>query len=300
MNGFLHDISWIIPYRNEALTPIFEGISWLGYPTFLMMLIPVCYWLWNKQATTRLVIIAILSILLNGFLKDFWQNPRPDMALRLDPGVAESFGMPSGHAQIAAILWFWLAYEIRKPWAWVGATVIVASICLSRIYLGVHDMEDILAGLAIAGISLLLFRALLQPRFERLQSFPLPIYLAMLIALQVVLAQIWPQPANSGAVIVLGSFLIAWLAGAHIEERYVGFVARSNIWAAPIIAVLGIVTMFAILALTNQLLSGASEQLSSYVSVVVMAAYMALGAPSLFRLLRLNLRPDKFEEAASD
>jgi len=53
--------------------------------------------------------IVVISTVLNAFLKDLWENPRPDLALRLDAEVGKSFGMPSGHAQVSAVLWFWIA-----------------------------------------------------------------------------------------------------------------------------------------------------------------------------------------------
>jgi membrane-associated phospholipid phosphatase len=168
--NLLNDISWVVPLRNDLLTPIFQFFTWLGYPTFMMLILPLGYWLWGKDKFTRVTIVVIVSTIINTFLKDLWENPRPDLVFRLDGQVGKSFGMPSGHAQVSAALWFWVAYEIGKTWAWAIAAVVVTGICFSRIYLGIHDLEDILAGLGIAAISLFLFRFLFDPKFKLLSE----------------------------------------------------------------------------------------------------------------------------------
>jgi hypothetical protein len=76
MGDIWHDVSWVVPYRNEGLTTIFEAFTWLGYPGFVMLFLPLGYWLWNKNKFTRLTAVVILATLLNTFLKDYWQNPR--------------------------------------------------------------------------------------------------------------------------------------------------------------------------------------------------------------------------------
>ena len=57
-----------------------------------------------------------------------------------------SFGLPSGHAQNAVVVWGMLALWIRKTWAWIAGVIIILLIGLSRIYLGVHFPTDVLGG----------------------------------------------------------------------------------------------------------------------------------------------------------
>src|SRR5262249_33229069 len=149
MESFLHDLSWVPPLRSEALTAIFNGFTFLGYFPFFLAFLPLGYWLWDKAMFTRLAILVGIVGLSNSFLKDLFQVRPPPIALALDPNVGDSFGFPSGHAQVAVAMWLWLAYELKRPWFWVVAIIVAAGVCASRLYLGVHDVEDILGGVLL-------------------------------------------------------------------------------------------------------------------------------------------------------
>ena len=118
MDSILHNISWVVQLRSPWLTPIFEGFTWLGYTQFFLVFLPFGYWLCDKKMFTRLAILIGLLALTNSFLKDLFQDPRPPLEFALDKRVGESFGFPSGHAQIATAMWLWFAYELKRPWAW--------------------------------------------------------------------------------------------------------------------------------------------------------------------------------------
>ena len=287
MTDILHDISWVVPLRNELLTPIFEFFTWLGYPTFVMMLLPLGYWLWSKDKFTRVAVIVILSTILNAFLKDLWENPRPDLVFRLDGEVGKSFGMPSGHAQVSAVLWFWIAYEIRKVWAWVVASVIVIGICSSRIYLGIHDLEDILAGLAIAAISLVIFRLLLTSKLQPLRQASVWLNLSALVVLAIIVKLAWPPAEHSIAAFVVFGLLLTWLIGVYLEPRFVGFEPRREAWRLLLIAIIGISGLMLLLAVSSPLLSRLEPLVAGTLRSALLGLYMTLLAPMLFKLCRL-------------
>ena len=289
MNDVLHDVSWVIPYRTEELTVIFKALTWLGYPTFVMLLLPLGYWLWSKKAFTRIVVLVILSTILNALLKDYWENPRPDALFRLDAGVGDSFGMPSGHAQIALVLWFGIAFEIRRTWAWLTACLLVAGISFSRIYLGIHDLEDILAGLCIGAISVCLYRWVLMPRFLRIRSLSVWPYLLAIVLMQIVLVTLWPAPAHSVQALSLAAFLGGWLLGDSIERVFIQFSARSDLWVVAVVIILGIAGISALTAIVKILTVAVAPEITSYITTFLLGIYMTLIAPAVFKLIRLSL-----------
>lgn len=288
MNQLLHDVSWVVPYRTEFLTSIFKTLTWLGYPTFVMLLLALAYWLWNKSAATRIISLVILSTLLNVFLKDYFQNPRPDAIYHLDPGVGDSFGMPSGHAQIAVVLWYGLAFEIQKRWAWAMATILVAGIAFSRIYLGIHDLEDIVSGLAIGFVSLYLYRVLLRPKYLVVRSQPVWYYLAALVVLQVALYRTWPEPAHTLNALALIATLFGWLLGNHIQGLNVGFNVKPRVWAIALVVVIGIAGLAGFTSVLKPIMSSLSESTASYTMTFAVGIYMTLIAPAIFKLVRLS------------
>ena len=244
MTNILHDVSWVVPYRNDTLTAIFEAFTWLGYPTFVMFFLPLGYWLWNKNAFTRLAVIVILSTVLNAFLKDLWQNPRPPAEFRLDPEVGKSFGMPSGHAQVSAVLWLWLASEIRKPWAWIVAILVVTGIASSRIYLGIHDLEDILAGLGIAAVTIFIYQWAQGAKFDGFRTLPLWAHIVVLAAAQLVVMFAWPETRNSFSASILFALLIGWIIGVRWERKFINFEIRSETACVAGRAMLSLIFMY--------------------------------------------------------
>lgn len=292
MNDILHDVSWVIPYRNDFLTPIFETLTWLGYPTFIMFFLPLGYWLWNKNKFTRLAVIVIVSSLLNSVLKDLWQNPRPDALFRLDSEVGKSFGMPSGHAQVSAVLWFCLAYEIKQRWAWVVASLLVGGIAFSRIYLGIHDLEDILAGLAIAAATIYLYRWSLTSTFDKFRSLSVWVHCLIILAVQTIVYATWPGFGYSIGAISLGGFLIAWLIGAHINDKHIQFEIRNDLWATPLVAVLGITGLILLTSILKPFLAANFDpHIAGYARATIAAFYMTAVAPFIFKAIQLGQKP---------
>ncbi len=138
---------------------------------------------------------------------------------RLDSEVGTSFGMPSGHAQVSAGLWFYLAYELKRLWAWCFASFVVGGICFSHLYLGVHDLEDILVCLFTALVSLVVYVGLLRSDLLKEKAASLELNLLVFILLGVVLRIAWPETANSIDAIVVIALPITWLFGKRLAER---------------------------------------------------------------------------------
>jgi membrane-associated phospholipid phosphatase len=98
-----------------------------------------------------------VSVTINTALKLILKLPRPyDLDATLTTEAARetlgSPGLPSGHAQNAATTWGFLAFKTARAWFNALAVILIALIAFSRLSLGVHFLEDVLAGLAIGGV----------------------------------------------------------------------------------------------------------------------------------------------------
>ena len=147
--SFWNDLSWILDLRTPFLNTFFDLVSLAGYPTFLILFISFGYYYWSPEKFSRIAMLLFISGLINGFLKDYFQDPRPAMEFMLDPRIGDSYGWPSGHAQIAVTLWGLIAIEFKEKWLSYFCLLIIALISFSRMYLGVHDFGDVFAGLII-------------------------------------------------------------------------------------------------------------------------------------------------------
>jgi len=232
----LHNLQWVLPLRSPALTQLAFGLSWLGYTTFIMFFMAIGYWTWSKAIFYRLLILVAVNATLNAYVKDVFQDPRPPLALRLDDLVGASYGVPSGHAQMAVVIWLWLAWELRRTWAWVVGSAIALGVIASRLYLGVHDLEDVLVGAALGASSLLVFERLRHQRWAWQTSLGWSV--ATITAVTTLAILSWPGTAPEYIPTLAG-----WLAAAtwslRWDERHLRYLPPTVIWRKIAVAVVG-------------------------------------------------------------
>ena len=217
----LHNLQWVLPLRSAAATQLAFGLSWLGYSTFIMFFLVLGYWTWSKSIFYRLLVLVAINALLNAFVKDLVQDPRPLLALRLDDLVGQSYGLPSGHAQLAVVMWLWLAWELRRRWAWVLASCIAVAVMFSRLYLGVHDLEDVLAGAVLGGGSLLVFERLRHQPW--VWQCPLGWHMAWITAITALALALWPNGAPPTYIGLVAAWLLAATWARAWEPVHIGY-----------------------------------------------------------------------------
>jgi hypothetical protein len=122
--------------------------SMLGTEIIYFLVALALYWCVSTEAGLRVGLFMMLSGGINDGLKVALHAPRPYWySTDVKALAAEaSFGIPSGHAQQAVVVWSTLAAWAKRRWMWVTAVVLIFFISLSRLYLGVHFPTDILAG----------------------------------------------------------------------------------------------------------------------------------------------------------
>jgi glycerophosphoryl diester phosphodiesterase len=274
---FLHNMDWVLPFRSDSATVVANAFTWLGYTTFFLIALPLAY------------LIAITAV-LNGWLKDYWQDPRPDPKYWLDQRVAGSYGRPSGHAQVAFSMWFWLAYELKRPWAWAAAFVIVAGVCLSRLYLGVHDVDDVLTGIGLGLVGIFIFAWALTPVLDFFRAWPSVAHLAVIILAAAALTYTWPNAENPAPTITVLALLFGWVAGAAVDRKLAPATPVLPVWWLRIVmGVAGVVVLFVLRGFLTSASHklGLGEMVSGYGIAVILGFYMTCAAPFLFRAVGL-------------
>ncbi len=172
------------------LTLPMEFFSFLWREEFIMLLLPAIYWCWDAAFGFRLGALLMLGNAVNTIFKLVFHAPRPYW---INPevkaiSVESSFGIPSGHAQNSTLLWGRLAAAIRRKWVTALFIFVIFMIGLSRIYLGVHFITDVVAGWLIGIILLVLGLRLEKPIAAWLgpKSVPAQILWALLSAVLVI------------------------------------------------------------------------------------------------------------------
>ncbi|MBM7062782.1 phosphatase PAP2 family protein [Pseudomonas sp. UL073] len=237
MIELLHDMTWVLPLRTPELTQLANAFTWLGYGTFLLFAVPIGFWGWNKHTFFRLLLLIGISAWLNALFKDIFQDPRPPLELRLDDRVGDSYGLPSGHAQLAVVLWLWLAYEVRRLWCWVACALICLGVCLSRLYLAAHDIEDVLVGALLGGVTLVIAARVKDLAWWREAHVGWHV-LSILVIGGGSLA-LWPALEAPDYVPLFVGLLIGAALGWRVEGRLLDFGAAPQVWRRVLAALLG-------------------------------------------------------------
>jgi undecaprenyl-diphosphatase len=115
------------------------------------------------------VVSLVGALVLYNAMKVALARPRPPLGVRLMH--VGGFAFPSGHATASAAVYAMLAIVLTRRGLgqvapFVAATIIVAIVGASRIYLGVHWLTDVLGGwaLGLAWTSAVAIVVLLLPR----------------------------------------------------------------------------------------------------------------------------------------
>ncbi len=187
--------------------------SFLGAEDFFLIFLPLVYWAIDASLGIRIGIILLTGTSINSYFKMALHGPRPYWVSADVRGLASetSFGIPSGHAQIATGLWGMLAAYYRKTWVWIAAIALIFFIGFSRMYLGVHFLHDVLLGWALGLITLWAFVRFWEPVEARVKQLSMWNQIGLAFVVSVVLVLI-------GAVInsLSQSFVLPaeWIANA--------------------------------------------------------------------------------------
>jgi len=152
--------AWAISKRTAADTSFIALMSNVGSPVGMMGLAGIAGVVLAIQKKWRwlayLAVTAGGGALLNLELKRFFARARPDIAEMLRQ--AHGYSFPSGHAMGSTVVLgalSYLAFRTAVQWRWKAASLafawtLILSIALSRVYLGVHWITDVAAGI-VAG-----------------------------------------------------------------------------------------------------------------------------------------------------
>ncbi len=161
---------------GASLDWLFRGWSDFGPSLGLNVLLAGLYWCWDYGAMSRVWLANLACSWLAGVLKLAFHMPRPYWVEPEVRGLAKSdgFGMPSGHALTAAAVWGELARQwqllcrlgsANRRWLWVLCGGIFLGVGVSRVYLGVHSMAQVVTGIGL-GLAFLRFSSWLEARMK--------------------------------------------------------------------------------------------------------------------------------------
>lgn len=138
-------------------------------PIVIVLLVIILFINLPKKYPINCCLLVGSGWILNFIIKNIIRRDRPNVLRLVNEG---GYSFPSAHAMTSVILYGYLIYIINKKISnkklrfslEILLGVLIFSICISRIYVGVHFASDILGGM-ILGLALLILMISLNKKY---------------------------------------------------------------------------------------------------------------------------------------
>jgi len=143
---------------NSTVRVIFNIITEFGSYYVIFLVIIAIFIFSDKELGKKVLIIMIICGLLSELLKIIIKDPKPLTNYWMGENQAIGYGFPSGHTQNSVVFYMIILYLPRVPDKNHLSLVYLTKICivclvflipLSRLILGMHDINDVIGGLMI-------------------------------------------------------------------------------------------------------------------------------------------------------
>jgi membrane-associated phospholipid phosphatase len=151
--------NWLHDHASPGWTEFFERVTWLGNVPVLVAVTAVAAavlaWKRQRMELVLLLLAVVGTEILTVGLKAGFHRRRPFFP---DPLATESsYSFPSGHASVSLAVYGTIGFiaarhlrDVRARIAVLSASaVLILLIGISRLYLGVHFLTDVIAGFSL-------------------------------------------------------------------------------------------------------------------------------------------------------
>jgi undecaprenyl-diphosphatase len=169
-------LGWMIHQRRPWLTTIAIAITTVGSPMAVELLAAVAaallWWRFRSPVPSAIVVVTVaVAAASAALLKDVVGAHRPARTFQL--GLETSPSFPSGHATCTLALLGILAVVLGRSRSPITrralaacVVVLTTAVALSRLYLGVHWLLDVVGGALLGGAAVLIGSFAPQPGTE--------------------------------------------------------------------------------------------------------------------------------------
>jgi len=232
--------------RSPILDTLFSLITLLGEETIAIVLLCLIYWCYNKRIAYVIGVAYFFSGLFVQGMKIGFRIDRPwiiDPTLKpVEAAVpaATGYSFPSGHTQGATSLFGTLAFKMRQMPVKVICVVIVLLVAFSRMYLGVHTLQDVVVSLIATTIIIVIVARLFsgekadKKRDLILSSILVVCAIAVIVIAYILFASGTIEHHYLSDCLKAAGAGIGFAVGMYIERAYINFSVRTKniLWQA--------------------------------------------------------------------
>ncbi|GAA3030388.1 hypothetical protein GCM10010528_09770 [Gordonia defluvii] len=170
-------LGFVVDNRSGFWTALAYGLSWLGSTatlTVVTIAASAAFAVFRQWRSSAMILAGSWSAyVVMIVLKRAFDRDRPPAGDRLAHAAYQS--MPSGHAMMSAVVFGLIAVALFRGSAWIrehpdvllAAPVLSLAIGLSRVYLGVHWMTDVVAGWVLGALWITVVATVARLRHRR-------------------------------------------------------------------------------------------------------------------------------------
>lgn len=181
-------LEWMISLEGSVLTAFFKLVSIIANETLYLIVISISYWCVSKRKAFHMIVMLCFSGYIGIVIKEFMKIPRPytyDGIQSLYEKSAASYSFPSTHVQLATTFWGSFMILCKKRIVWIIGIVFIILVSISRLYLRVHWLSDIIGAVLFSVIVVYLYTkvtmGLSDRKFILLQRIILAVSLIMYV-----------------------------------------------------------------------------------------------------------------------
>lgn len=174
-NSLTGDVGQEFLIHNKLLFYLFTFGTELGNEMFFIIFFPFLFWNVDALVSRRLIVVWAWNLFVGQSTKDMvrWSRPASPPVVKVEVFYNSEYSMPSTHAMTGTAIPFCLFMLTYGRWEYsflFGLTVALSwsiLVCVSRVYMGMHSVLEVITGFFYT----LLILAVLQPLLQRIDTF---------------------------------------------------------------------------------------------------------------------------------
>ncbi|XP_044024423.1 sphingosine-1-phosphate phosphatase 1-like [Siniperca chuatsi] len=174
-NSLTGDVGQEFLIHNKFLFYLFTFGTELGNEMFFIIFFPFLFWNIDALVSRRLIVVWAWNLFVGQSTKDMvrWSRPASPPVVKVEVFYNSEYSMPSTHAMTGTAIPFCVFMLTYGRWQYpflFGFCVALSwsvLVCVSRVYMGMHSILEVITGFLYS----LLILAFFQPILDKIDSF---------------------------------------------------------------------------------------------------------------------------------